>query len=879
SPVTPPPKDPFKLLPLSSETDFNIDTSPWTKDNRVEKSRGAGQKKRKATVSQHSLQRQITEQVIEEEKKEAAIETYQKCIQLLRTHGLTFGDFVMYYLDPRNGQGAVRWHDFLAVPGRVTQILEWWAKAKSHTLRAEVREWAISFVEEEVQKQARCITREGKLRGSDITEESVSAFSYSGLYEYFTTPGIGDILVRVFEAVAKSASARKCSEARQERQKTIVTSAIVSCLSEYNHRNSNVKRMMGLYFYGSGTHRQTISVLSRLGICESYTNIVRQDRLRISKSIKADPDPTPISNLHTRLRLGTLRKLSIHRRGMAAAIATLGLYAEVYDNINFLSRIAEQTTAKHDFQENGTCITIFVLWATKFNELLTKKLREAFNHARPLKKEDIIHNKQEAKLFQEMMIHTILRIIITTSGKERLQNYIKEQKTRQPHSDTIIKPHKTEIYPLACVNIDESTIKGNAEVDEAVIDILGLRKSVDKFWERVRVISGDQLSLARLRALENIRAGHEAGYEGFAWGVWMPGLFHGKMADMHGFLTIHLGKSPSAKNPASLAFHNACLNRLPITPTSLPNFRTCRDLVFTSLYARVLHCLLLVSGKKSLEEYADTLNSWEQLYGDAKAIYRMYADAGMVDDLRWEREFEGEGKGDMVYENAILFLRDALISREFTDAVKAGDSGRILLVLKIWALSFRGNGRTKYAYEMLHLIHSVTSVWPKEIRNIVLNNWLVNTTGKPDSFLEVDLMQEHLNYWIKVVYKAHGSNSSWEWLDMITPCIGILREIARKMNGMLGADIGAKHTVADLGDDIYTLMKSLDEYDVYRLKRGRMLDSDEWATDIISTGLQALTDTTNNPLNDYNTAFRKLQQRRHMRPVNDEEEVIVDSPA
>jgi hypothetical protein len=43
----------------------------------------------------------------------------------------------------------------------------------------------------------------------------------------------------------------------------------------------------------------------------------------------------------------------------------------------------------------------------------------------------------------------------------------------------------------------------------------------------------------------------------------------------------------------------------------------------------------------------------------------------------------------MVLENAILFMRDALISREFTDAVKAGDSERVVLVLKTWALSFR----------------------------------------------------------------------------------------------------------------------------------------------------------------------------------------------
>jgi hypothetical protein len=69
--------------------------------------------------------------------------------------------------------------------------------------------------------------------------------------------------------------------------------------------------------------------------------------------------------------------------------------------------------------------------------------------------------------------------------------------------------------------------------------------------------------------------------------------------------------------------------------------------------------------------------------------------------------------GDMVFENAQLLLRDQLISREFADAVKCGDSGWIVVVLKIWACSFHGHGRSKYAHEMLHIIHNLTHVWTK----------------------------------------------------------------------------------------------------------------------------------------------------------------------
>lgn len=124
----------------------------------------------------------------------------------------------------------------------------------------------------------------------------------------------------------------------------------------------------------------------------------------------------------------------------------------------------------------------------------------------------------------------------------------------------------------------------------------------------------------------------------------------------------------------------------------------------------------------------------------------------------------------MVFENAILFLRDALILRALNDTIKSGNSGRVVLVLKVLALYYRGCGRTKYAQEVLFLVHNLIHVWPAPLRyvvhlmlqanidrsnsRIILNNWLVNPTGKSNAWVEVDLLQEHLNFWIKVSAKC-----------------------------------------------------------------------------------------------------------------------------
>ena len=71
--------------------------------------------------------------------------------------------------------------------------------------------------------------------------------------------------------------------------------------------------------------------------------------------------------------------------------------------------------------------------------------------------------------------------------------------------------------------------------------------------------------------------------------------------------------------------------------------------------------------------------------------------------------------GDMVFENSTLFIRDALLLREFCDSIKCGDSGRIVNILKVWAFSYRGSGRGKYGYEVLHVIHNITHAWPPTV--------------------------------------------------------------------------------------------------------------------------------------------------------------------
>ncbi|KAF9537318.1 hypothetical protein CPC08DRAFT_598986, partial [Agrocybe pediades] len=117
-------------------------------------------------------------------------------------------------------------------------------------------------------------------------------------------------------------------------------------------------------------------------------------------------------------------------------------------------------------------------------------------------------------------------------------------------------------------------------------------------------------------------------------------------------------------------------------------------------------------------------------------------------------------------------------------------------------------------------------------------------------------------------YRAHGSNASWDWLKVISPCVDALGQLARNFHAMLGANQGTRHAPPNLSKDIESLMKYISDHKVYEISKGRTLDDDEAPTkDIMAAGFHSLTTGSKNPLAEYNEAFERLQRRRRMRPV------------
>ncbi|KAG9091511.1 hypothetical protein FS749_016478 [Ceratobasidium sp. UAMH 11750] len=114
--------------------------------------------------------------------------------------------------------------------------------------------------------------------------------------------------------------------------------------------------------------------------------------------------------------------------------------------------------------------------------------------------------------------------------------------------------------------------------------------------------------------------------------------------------------------------------------------------------------------------------------------------------------------GDQGLATAILLLRDSFWYFEVATAVAEGDIGRVMEVIKILRIAFWGGGATNYGNELLEMACNHFYEYPADLLKAVLNNYLVNPSGLPGHFHELDLLQEHHNLAIKTVFNSKNSD-------------------------------------------------------------------------------------------------------------------------
>lgn len=105
----------------------------------------------------------------------------------------------------------------------------------------------------------------------------------------------------------------------------------------------------------------------------------------------------------------------------------------------------------------------------------------------------------------------------------------------------------------------------------------------------------------------------------------------------------------------------------------------------------------------------------------------------------------------------------------------------------------------------------------------MLNNWLVNPSGKPGHWHDLDLLQEHHNYWIKILYNSRDAHFDSNFLrKAVSLNIIGFRHLRERLEKVLGVKPSfGSHTSPSKVADINLLAARHQEDNVFTYRPGR----------------------------------------------------------
>ncbi|KAL1698671.1 hypothetical protein EV121DRAFT_217780 [Schizophyllum commune] len=545
--------------------------------------------------------------------------------------------------------------------------------------------------------------------------------------------------------------------------------------------------LLSVYCFSCQTPRDVLSLLCHFGITVSYSTTLR------TLTVLAEN------------KLARLRQL-IAAGGDGPILGIL-----IFDNVNKLQRAWQPTTVHRNEMQNGTAST-FIEFPPSVNPdgLRAEKLLENIkNDARTkLTGQDLLNDLDGAHL-EGIGIAIILRTWKQyIPSLSRFNNEIEELFEKR-HAKHRLQLRKSQIHPLQPTNIDESLTSGVVEV---VRNMLFEQLAVVKSWfagKWLVLVGGDLLSVDRMRKVKMYMLKGKSALERHEWLVPVVQLWHLRWAWQKAIFRLHwiddTGKGifglhsdcnkihRSNFNPKTCDFYPAdailkvtfaanlleilrqvcshsggfCPDDVPMTEAVEKYFASegpCADITFDTLYgwARLAYRRYMVpsafedtldSGARDQQgTYHDSPSSAateEEATGSAKKTETR--SKGTKQSAKYEDKLED---ADKVLANNSNFLRMVLWYLELCYAAAEGDVGRIFEIIKFLRFSFWGAGCNNYGNELLELACNFLAEFPEDLKKIIFETYLVNPSGRRGHWFELDLLQEHFNFWLKRLFNT-----------------------------------------------------------------------------------------------------------------------------
>ncbi|KAF7985445.1 hypothetical protein HWV62_5185 [Athelia sp. TMB] len=512
-----------------------------------------------------------------------------------------------------------------------------------------------------------------------------------------------------------------------------------------------------------------------------------------------------------------------------------------HDNVQIPFRVFSQRLDNQGEFGNGTAATVYIKRdATPLSETANPDLKaqRAAGLENPLTEYDVFQLSVESfPILQEHSAYHILRILLECPDFD-----LKSYKGRKDPSLSPPPPvdqlpsgpdHKTIQYLLGTVNIPEASYEDHDRLMEEWYRQLGWGSMDERMkigLKKVVAWVGDQLTVNRLAGLFKFRAEDENSFERMDFAVFIFGWLHLQMAFANSLHKQYLGtNSGRGLKHAFTVLERKGLQKV---KTQGPFFHHLDEALKHVAEAHLREDWLVVSGASTLAELRN--RKPEELRNLASKIARTRASAEALE----KHDRLPEDQKDQQERQVIQWNRDVLQYIVLDWNIRHGDVGIMEKMIPHLLFRFIGGKNSNYTVEALEVLQGMQRDWPDEVKDWIRRHcWLVNCSGKADTFGGVDKAQEANIKDIKVTRRSEGPNIDWAYLKKLHPAIHVIRAVTEHIEDEFGTFTrGTRHTAPKKEADVKLLQQA---YRVARLHEhvdGRVLGGKDRAKDFATDG-------------------------------------------
>jgi hypothetical protein len=584
----------------------------------------------------------------------------------------------------------------------------------------------------------------------------------------------------------------------------------ISIIANYRSQQFNAMQgRIGYYLFACRVPKRVISTLNKLGLCPSYNGLLG--------AIKKTAE----------MALVDLRRVSLNNQAVQVS----------YDNVSYLAGVRDVRI--HNFSSIVIDTAGYVLIPAE-------------SQSRPMfDRSALTYDRIDKVNLTDIMPDVGAALAIFAGAKhmisKSLSAFIKGQNEylrvpvlcEFPSRRRLDSDAKPKILTLPTYPLNEGIIGELTEVIQRVADDLGMtveqrENTTWNFKGDLGTVTGNRYAPKLGEPLTDRKVSFRSSNNSFGKRLDFvessAGLFHLGIHALSVVFNNHYGGKDCPLSLSSWIRYLGRDNRKMWNEKQalVKQYHACRDLIDHLLSGYIIAWLTCRFESTSVADLAKRLAlgsaNPESISPDAlltamEDLSKLITNYFEVHHLRSASDDER----DRTYENAILFMQQAMIVGIFQYACRIGDSGVVVDCVSIFAVWFQITGKYNYARETIHIKACLAKLWSPEFRDFWLDFCLINPSGKKEGWMPCDYFGEYVVREVKaMMHNDKGEVNNRFLRETLSPLIMNFREIRKVMEDQCGVPFSSQHsTPVDSSADVAAIANRLVADGVFRVEGGR----------------------------------------------------------